>query len=53
MGKKVYLPVQKNKQEYRLYMDDIKIIHKISKKTRPALPSYDCEAKQKKWEELT
>ncbi len=45
MGKKVYLPVHKNKQEYRLYMEDIKKIYKITSRVRPSLASYDYEAK--------
>ena len=50
MGKRVYLLVNKNDQQYRIYMNDIKTIHRNIKKPRPLLPSYDKVVKEKKWE---
>ena len=41
MAKKTYINVSKNEHKYRLYMDDLKKIHKISKRPRPVLPAYD------------
>lgn len=41
MAKKTYIKVERNDNRYRVYMEDVKKIHKIAKKERPPLPHYD------------
>lgn len=51
MGKKTYyINVERNESKYRVYMDDLKKIHKASRKQRPALPAYDQSKPNQKWE---
>lgn len=40
MGRK-YVPVAAGQRTYKLYINDIKMIHKFDKKKRPPLPKYD------------
>lgn len=41
-SKRTYIPVAMAYRSYRLYMDDLKSIHKIIKKKTPRVPSFDC-----------
>ena len=45
MTKKKYVPLKKRNREYRLYLDDIKKVHKLISKPRPPLPPFDHEEK--------
>jgi hypothetical protein len=41
MAKKMYIPVNKNGRNYKVFMDDLVKVHTISKLRRPSLPNYD------------
>lgn len=41
MAKKMYIPVNKNGRNYKVFMDDLIKVHTISKLRRPSLPNYD------------
>ena len=40
MGKKTYVIVAKGKLKYKLYMSDIKKIHKMNKRITPKVPDF-------------
>lgn len=42
MGRK-YIPVTTGDSQYKVFLKDVKIIHKMAKKKRPPLPKYDRE----------
>jgi hypothetical protein len=53
MAKKLYIPVSKNGQSYKLYMDDLAKVKPIAKRARPPVPSYDQSEIIVKYEAMT
>ena len=54
MAKKLYVPVQANGRQYKLFLDDVKRVHQISKRRIPVVAAYyGANVSSKKWEELT
>ena len=53
MAKKLYIPVSANNKNYKLYMDDIKKIHSITKSRRPPVPSFNYAESPIKYEAMT
>ena len=40
-AKRSYIPVALNRNPYKLYLADIKLIVKLNKKKTPRIPAYD------------
>lgn len=53
MAKKMYIPVNSNGRNYKLFMDDIVKVHSINKSRRPRVPSYNATDSSPKFEALT
>ena len=53
MGKRQYIPVRSNNNNYKVYMEDIKKIHTIGKSRRPPVPAYNCNESPAKFEAMT
>ena len=54
MVKKMFVPVMSNGKPYKIFIEDIKKVHQIAKKRRPAPPAYnESYINSKKWEEVT
>lgn len=45
MGKK-YIPVKINNMDYRVYLDNVEKVYKVSKKNIPSIPSFSKNTKR-------
>ena len=50
MVKRTFIPAKRHHHPLKIYVDDLKKIHKYQKKKTPRLPSYEGNQLTPKWE---